>query len=333
MSYNLDHIESLIIRSLDHSLEAEDQQQLQAWLEEDTDHRRYYETLQQTWDLTGTHDAAFEPDVDDNWSRFQQKLEQPPMQVTRGNNRRNVLRVAAGIAILLGAATLYFVLNNQREITVLTAAREKKSVVLPDGSKVFMNRNSSLRYASNLTGPERAIYLEGEAYFDVAKQEARPFVVYANGTQTQVLGTTFDVKAYTARPVEISVLTGKVAVSKKTAASNIGTEKLILTQGRKAIFKEDAPTEENAIRDPNLMAWKDNKLVFDHVALSEVFTTLESYYGVHIEARDSSLAEKTLMTVFPHAPALNVTLTVIATAMDAEWMEKDGVYIFSSKKY
>jgi transmembrane sensor len=332
MSYNLDHIESLIIRSLDHSLETEEQQQLQAWLEEDADHRRYYETLQQTWELTGTHDPVFEPDVNDNWVRFQQKLEQPSMHVIPGGNRRNALRVAAGVAILLGAATLYFLLNNQREITVLTAAKEKKSVVLPDGSRVFMNQNSSLRYASNLTGPERAVYLEGEAYFDVAKQQARPFVVYANGTQTQVLGTTFDVKAYTTKPVEISVLSGKVAVS-KTVTNNLRAETLILTPGRKAIFKTDAPTEENAIKDPNLMAWKDNKLVFYNTPMREVLTTLENYYGVRIEIQDSSLIKKTYVGTFTNGPALNFLLTVMTGSMNAEWTEKDGGYIITGKKY
>jgi ferric-dicitrate binding protein FerR (iron transport regulator) len=329
MPNTFDDIETLIARALENNLSTAEQATLQAWLEEDASNRRYYEELQKTWDLTATADTDFIPDTNRNWESFRQKIavtEETP--VRRISPYRNAFRIAATLLLLGGAATLYL-LNSDKDITVSTVALEKKEVILPDGSKVFMNQNSQLRYAKNLSGAERAVYLEGEAFFDVAQQEARPFVVYANHTQTQVLGTTFDIKAYEAQPVEVAVLSGKVAVSRNTEDKS--ANRLILTTGRKAIFKTDKQMEEIAIADPNLMAWKENVLRFKNVTIGSTVKTLESYYNVKIVVEDSSVAALDYIGYFSNSPKLEDVLDAVVATAPLTWTKEDGQYKISKK--
>jgi transmembrane sensor len=322
MPNTFDDIDTLIARALENNLSKEDMATLQRWLQEDVSNRRYYDEIKKTWELTGTAETDFVPDTERNWERFQRQI-QPVRRISP------YLRIAAAALVLLGAGTLYFVLRAPGEITVETAALQKKEVKLPDGSKVFMNQNSRLRYANNLTGPDRAVYLEGEAYFDVAHEEARPFVVYANNTQTQVLGTTFDIKAYEAQPVEVAVLSGKVAVSRKTEDKS--ATRLVLTMGRKAIFKTDKQLEEIAIADPNFMAWKENVLRFDNIPLRDVIKTLESYYSVRIVIEDAAVSSYDYKGDFFDAPKLENVLDVIATAADLSWSKEQGQYKLKKK--
>jgi ferric-dicitrate binding protein FerR (iron transport regulator) len=317
-------IETLIVRAMENSLSKEEHASLQAWLEEDAANSRYYDEIRKTWDLTATADTDFVPDTARNWERFQRQI-QP---VKRISPYRNAFRIAATFLLLAGAGTAYFLLN-PREIIVQTAAMEKKEVVLPDGSKVFMNQNSRLHYASNLAGAERAVYLEGEAFFDVAHEQARPFVVYANHTQTQVLGTTFDIKAYDSQPVEVAVLTGKVAVSRKTEEKS--ASRLVLTSGRKAIFKTDKQLEEIAISDPNLMAWKENVLRFNNIQIKDVISTLESYYNVKIVIEDSTVAHLDYRGDFFDNPKLENVLDVVASTAETTWSKEQGVYHLKKK--
>lgn len=330
MPNTFDDIETLIARALENNLSTAEQATLQAWLEEDASNRRYYEELQKTWELTATADTDYIPDTNRNWEQFRQKIsvvEETP--VRRISPYRNALRIAATLLLLAGAGTLY-VLNSSGDITVSTAAMERKEVILPDGSKVFMNQNSRLRYAKNLTGAERAVYLEGEAFFDVTAQQARPFVVYANHTQTQVLGTSFDIKAYKEQPVEVAVISGKVAVSRKTEDKS--ANRLVLTKGRKAIFKTDKQMEEIAIADPNFMAWKEQVLVFQNVTISNVINTLESYYNVKIVVEDSAIARLSFKGYFSNETNVENVLNVIVGGVpDLTWIKEQGEYKIQRK--
>jgi ferric-dicitrate binding protein FerR (iron transport regulator) len=327
MHNTFNDIETLIVRALENDLSTEEQATLQAWLKEDASNLRYYEELQKTWDLTATADTDFVPDINRNWESFKQKMEPPVIAETPVRSispYRNAFRIAATLLLLGGAATLYL-LKDSKDITISTASMEKKEITLPDGSKVFMNQNSSLRYANNLTGAERAVYLEGEAFFDVAPQEARPFVVYTNNTQTQVLGTSFDIKAYEEQPVEVAVISGKVAVSRKTEDKS--ANRLVLTKGRKAIFKTDKQMEEIAIADPNFMAWKERVLVFEHIPIRNVINTLESYYNVKIILEDTAVAGLGFKGYFSNEPKLEDVLTVmLADLPDYTWTKEQGQY-------
>lgn len=305
MSEQFENIDTLIVRSLENSLSAAEQIMLQTWLNEDVTHRRYFDEIRRTWTITGEHDRDFIPDTAANWQRFRERMyttETPAMTVA--SSKKLYLRIAAGITGVAVATLLYFMLHGPSEITELTAANEKKTIVLPDGSKVYMNQNSRLRYDKQLAGHERAIHLDGEAFFEVATKPGRPFVVYANETQTQVLGTSFDVRAYAATPVEVAVMTGKVAVSHDT-------HKLVVTPGRKVTFAAGKQPEENANNDANIIAWKDNRFAFENMQVRDIVQTLEQYYGIKIIVMDPGIDTMHPRIVYDTIPPLQDILSLL----------------------
>jgi ferric-dicitrate binding protein FerR (iron transport regulator) len=327
MSYTFDHIDTLIARSLEGTLSPAEQEELQSWLEEDDANRRYYGELQKTWDLTATADADITPDIEMNWASFNRKLQatSEPTGIVR-SFRWYALRTAAAVLLLGGATTAWYMLNAPKQITVQTAANETNIIVLPDGTKAFINKNSSLRYASNFKDGERAIHLEGEAFFDVVKDEAHPFVVYTANTRTQVLGTTFDVKAYAVQPVEVFVLTGKVAVSDQKKES----KEIVLTQGRKVTFGKDQQLSEDAIANHDFIAWKDNIMVFNDEPIGNVIRKVEALYGVKIVAEES-VADYTIKTRITPDQPLEQILDVIAASATASWEKQGDVYKLNRK--
>jgi transmembrane sensor len=326
MSYTFDHIETLIARSLEGQLDPAGQKELQSWLEEDDANRRYYGELLKTWELTGGADTDITPDIEANWASFNRKLQTTVQPAGIVRSYRYIYRAAAAVLLLGGAATAWFMLKGTGQITVQTAANETNIVVLPDGTKAFINKNSSLRYASNFSKGERTIHLEGEAFFDVVKDEAHPFVVYTSQTKTQVLGTTFDVKAYNVQPVEVYVLSGKVAVSGQKGQS----KEVVLTEGRKVTLGKDQQLAEDAISNHDFIAWKDNIMVFNDEAISNVIRKVEALYGVKIIAEES-VADYTIKTRITPDQPLEQVLDVIAASATASWEKEGDVYKLSRK--
>lgn len=326
MSYTFDHIETLIARSLEGHLDPAEQEELKSWLEEDDANRRYYQELLKTWELTGSADADIEPDIEVNWASFNRKMQTSSQPAGVIRSYRYIIRAAAAVLLLGGAATAWFMLKGPNEITVQTAANETNIIVLPDGTKAFINKNSSLRYAGNFGKGERTIHLEGEAFFDVVKDEAHPFVVYTSRTRTQVLGTTFDVKAYAVQPIEVFVLSGKVAVSDQEKQS----KEIVLTEGRKVTLGKDEQLAEDAISNHDFIAWKDNIMVFNDEPIGDVIRKVEALYGVKVIAEES-VADYTIKTRITPDQPLEEVLDVIAASATASWEKEGNVYKLSRK--
>ncbi len=319
MSYELDHIETLIARDIDNSLSPEEKRILQSWLDEDTANQRYYDTLKSTWSLAANADADFIPATEKNWEIFQRHIT-PTAKRGFLYTYRNALRIAASVTVLAAAATTYFVFFYHPEITVLTAAREKKTVTLPDGSKVFLNQQSSLSYKSGFSGDERAVHLEGEAFFEVTQQSDKPFVVYASHTQTQVLGTSFDVKSYDPGQVEVTVVSGKVAFSDRQNAER----RLVLEQGNRGVLEAARTLKQMPIEDPNFMAWKENRLSFQDTRISDVIHTLETYYQVKIVLANPEMGRLRYNGTFDpeQLENLDAVLEVICPTVNLHWTKE-----------
>jgi transmembrane sensor len=134
------------------------------------------------------------------------------------------------------------------EITVKLGTKTK--VQLPDGSHVWVNSDSKLTYAETFIGPTRDIYLEGEAYFDVVKDSKHPFIVHTAGIDIRVLGTAFNVKAYTAEPtIEATLVHGLIEVTKTNQPE---ASKILLHPHEKLIF--DKKANEQSVIKPGLNA-------------------------------------------------------------------------------
>ena len=221
----------------------------------------------------------FELEQLNNMLRSSQRKKQPivkePVKVKRFPL---FLKVAASVLIIgslaLAAGMWYSGVKQPSPYTVKQNYKgEKKRVVLPDGSIVWLNAESTIKYSSTFDGPQREIHLEGEAFFDVVRDEAKPFIVHTpSGVYTRVLGTSFNVNAYPdSRDIEVAVASGKVAVGK---GSELYGE---LVKDQQLTF--DKKTTHVTIEIAHSAdAWTKGELVFHGEPFREVMATLGRVY-------------------------------------------------------
>lgn len=150
-------------------------------------------------------------------------------------------------------------------------------LTLEDGTIVHLNYNTTLRYPIHFNSLDRTVYLEGEAYFQVASEKKRPFrVVTTNGVVTQY-GTSFNVNTHTLARTEVVLVKGSISVT-----TNTGREQM-LKPGELAILCENLPQAEIKEVDVNMYtSWNTGRFVFEHTSLEKLMKTVSSWYGVNV---------------------------------------------------
>lgn len=168
----------------------------------------------------------------------------------------------------IGSGELYHVM--------MTPRGGEYSIVLADSTKVYLNAGTELRYPLCFSGERREVYLKGEAYFEVKRDEERPFVVHAGGADVTVYGTCFNVNNYAQDRVETVLVEGKVGMSD-------GREEVRLAPGQKGTFAADKPgIRVEEVEVYAYVAWKDGNFVFDNERLEEIMEELARWYNVEV---------------------------------------------------
>lgn len=162
--------------------------------------------------------------------------------------------------------------------TLSTPIGGQYNVILADGTKVYLNAVSSIKYPTQFNGDKRIVELEGEAYFEVSKDKNKPFIVKSRNQTIEVLGTHFNVHSYSNESfVKTTLLEGSVAVSYKD-------QRTILKPGQQSSVTDDA--EHILINDvdaESTVAWKDGRFKFDNADLKTVMNQLERWYDIKVE--------------------------------------------------
>jgi transmembrane sensor len=161
--------------------------------------------------------------------------------------------------------------------TLSTPVGGQYQLVLPDGSKVWLNAASQLKYPSSFAGAARIVELQGEAYFEVAKKEGQSFEVQlANGTKVEVLGTQFNVLAYPDEPSqEITLLEGKVAVG-------VNQQSATLQPGQQAMVSAGGVRTKEQVNTETVIAWKKGEFVYHDASIETIMKQVERWYGANI---------------------------------------------------
>jgi ferric-dicitrate binding protein FerR (iron transport regulator) len=272
---------------------------------------------------------------------FDQRLEEKLEQIAFMNKTQAKQRplfalpycMAALLAIALGLSfVIYFAFSGKQSqwVEIATAKKETKQVSLPDGSKIWLNGASTIRYHGQLQAADhREVWLEGEAYFEVAHKPQQPFIIHSGAAITQVLGTSFNVRGYPDEStVEVAVISGKVSFA---AQANESAGTVVLQPGHGAVFnKKSIKIQKNERNNPNLLAWKTHQLIFKDAPLYEVIATIERYFAIAIELKNPGLANCRFKGSFKEA-TLEEVLEVIQLSMNISAQQKDGKYTFSGK--
>ena len=247
---------------------------LKEWLDADKENLKTFEIQQALWNNTVKLKSDY--NQEERWRalRAQIAIEEPEKRFPIST----FFKIAASFALLLAIALIFkTTLFTQPKIISIKAPSDKaEQFVLPDKSKVWLNKGSELSFPAQFSKLSREVELKGEGFFEIVKNPDKPFIILSKGTKTQVLGTSFNLSALEDEDeVEVNVVTGKVAFYKE------GTEhsKIILLPGENGIYnsKSDKITKEQET-NYNFLAWKTGTLKFDNASLSEVFEALEKKY-------------------------------------------------------
>lgn len=227
-----------------------------------------------------------------------------------------ITRIAAVFSLPLLAFTvwsLFFQENNQQlaenEITwqeIQSPAGMRSHVVLPDGTDLWLNADSKIKYGIPFIRENRQVELTGEAFLKVTKNGKAPFVVNAGAASVKVLGTRFNVKAYPEEEqIEIALSEGSVEFSgaridgKKAEATLIPNDFLVLDRQTGNVRLENRDLEK-------YVSWHQNILIFDDTPMQEVAVTLERWYGVKVIVADPEINKYRFTTTFENESLFRV---------------------------
>ncbi len=262
---------------------------LKQWLDESEDHILLYREMQQAWREKSAEPQLINTDelAEKIWKRANDQA--PNKNSYTENIWQYWVKVAAVLLLFIGAATvLYFAPFTPSESEALTQndtiikynpPGQKSRFNLPDGSIVWLNAESTLSYNPSAFDSLRQVFLSGEAYFEVAKDSTRKFVVLSGRLNTTALGTAFNVQAYpNTQVVEVALVEGKV----KIGAPGIIAE--ILGPGNALTYDQQSQhTKKSTFEKDSVLGWKDGILIFKGDSLDEFINKTERWYGVDIE--------------------------------------------------
>ncbi|MDF7815064.1 FecR family protein [Hymenobacter sp. YC55] len=256
-----------------------------------------------------------------------------------------VVRWVAAVLLLIGAALVAVLPHKWQSETATSASTAASSWVqhrnagkqvqlltLADNSRITLYPGSSLQYKSGLAGPRREVKLKGEAFFQVAKNPARPFLVYTDQLVTTVLGTSFRVKAYAGRKNEVAVHEGRVSVQIRQGAELSATPVRPATRGVVLLPNQQVeysalaprPLRKKLVANPLVLA--PLTLTFEKQPVSKVLEALEKSYGVDIAYNQSKLINCTITVTF-YQESLYEKLDMLCTALGASYSPTDNARI------
>jgi len=213
-------------------------------------------------------------------------IDEEKIATSRPAVRKNILfttlKIASAILLLVGSSylfNLYFDRQTEKitqEINVPPGNRS--SLTLPDGTLVWLNSNTTLTYPNIFDKETRSVELDGEAYFEVTKNDKKSFIVKTSKFNVEVLGTTFNVEAYSGKPdFEVGLFTGKVRIFKEQEQVN---EEIYLKPGQAASLVNGSLWVSTA--DFNNYRWRDGLIIIEDKSFEEIMSMFEKYYGQQI---------------------------------------------------
>ena len=237
-----------------------------------------------------------------------------------------IAAAAAAAIFLTGAATSELVTGKRQETVLMASSENISSYTLPDGSKVWLNKNSWLAYNQKFGKRTRQVTLKGEGYFEVNRDERRPFIVkMQNNLDIKVLGTTFNACNYPSlNKAEVILRSGSVQVS-----DNGRNEYVILKPNQKFTWNEGT-AEISSVNAMNCCRWFEHRLVFDNVKLKDILENLSHKYQTEISLNVGNLADKHMsMTI--RDESVEDILDILTTLLPIRWRYQGAEIIIENK--
>ncbi len=297
----------------------EEEQAVIEWMKENETHQEYYNQFKKIWDQSKSLASGSNVDVNKAWERFQNKIsgQHEPAKII--NHRRfSWLRIAASVILVAGLGiTLFMLVNKNTEPKEMVAQTGQNVLIdtLSDGSIITLNKRSTVTYPSKFKGNTRAIALKGEAFFNVAPDKKKPFIISVNDVQVTVVGTSFNIKSENGN-TEVVVESGVVQVTRsgKTVELNAG-EKILMPADDNSATKEK-------VSDKLYNYYRTKEFVCDDTPLWKLVEVLNEAYDAKITIGRKELNDKRITTIF-YNESLEKILEIIHLTFDITVIKKE----------
>lgn len=367
-----DFYRDLIVKALSDKASFEETQLLKRWIEEDTDNQIYFDQMKSAWQVSSSIHPLTRFDAENAWQKAKAIIEEE--NTDESDNRFDfafIARIAAMLifAFMLGGLATYFgfkkainlssiVQNSVNEISAPLGSKTK--LVLSDGTKVWLNAGSKLRYSQTYNTNHREVYLEGEAFFKVQTNPEKPFIVKTSEMSVKAFGTTFNVKAY---PDEATITTtlveGIVKIEgtdknskkfnvslkpkqnliyvRKSFSENIGPIKIepkkqniVTTSVDRSTIDDKSKNEsipvsiDRDIKTALYTSWKDDKWTVEREKLDNLAVMLERRYNVSFVFK-SDLLKKYRISGIIRKETLEQVLDLLKLTVPMTYKIKEGI--------
>ncbi len=357
------YFEKLIARYFSGEANSAEINELSAWVAENPDHKTIFRESQYAWMAIEEARVVDAVDLDKEWKSFVKRvgiaeehdetvkndvspfrhlfapiinffcvlISASPNTISPFGSgtiplRRFLLRVAAILLILASPAYLLYRYFQQPVLKELAANTSRVETLLPDGSRVTLNIGAVIKYPGKFKGNKRAVSLDGEAYFDVAHNASKPFIIATDGIRVEVKGTSFYINTCSrSGDFELVLTTGEVGLyfENQTGPARI------LNPGEKAIIHGKQITITTN-QDANYMAWKTHKITFSNDPLNSVAATLSKVYQANVCLVNPSLAQCRLTATFDNQ-SLESVLNVLKATLDIDIRNSGSTVEISGK--
>lgn len=323
----------IIIKRLKYEISEEEQAELDVWLAEE-ENKAVFRELQLVWLSIVESGMGYASNADTLWKKMELRMkekEKEPKVVKFSRSSFRWLSGAASILLfLLLSATSYMTVEWYKASTsVLTYSSfgGKSKVILPDGTHVWLNTESTLEYSTSLWTKKRNVHLKGEAYFEVAKDPDHLFTVKSGGVAVKVYGTVFNVEAHEKdKNVNVSLLSGSVLVE------NSGISKK-LEPGEIAVCPKNEPnikTEKSDVAFSSM--WAQESVRFEKQSIRELTKYLSKWYGVKIILDPSVPTDQAYTFSIKHEP-LEEVLRLMARVNPIQYSFDENNVVIITNKY
>ncbi|MCG8309419.1 MAG: FecR domain-containing protein [Cytophagales bacterium] len=318
----------LITRKLSNEISPEEDQKLGMWLSESNENQQLFDSYKATWYEMDRVKGKTSKDIDSEWARLEQAIDFEGRTIRINAKFTHVYRYAAAILMIAVSAFLIYYFLSNRGTEQLVARAQIEEVKLSEGSKVTVNSNSTFTYPKKFEKDKREVELSGEAFFEVAMDPERPFIIHTGDIRVEVLGTSFNVKAYEHhRQIEVTVSSGKVAVYPQQNPD----DRVVLVKGQKAIFhKSSTKIEKSLNEDINFNSWKTKVIIFEDAPMPEVIRIINEIYKSDLMLIGDRLDECPVTTTFDNQ-SLESVLNVLRSTLDLTIERKGDRYEISGK--
>ena len=329
---NDENIEDKLFDYFSGRLSEDEKAELLRWLEEDTSHKVVFSEMAEWW--ATAHVPAFMSDMRENFANKFAPVLSLSIQSgkSRSLTRGTLVKFAATLLLFLSLSVTFFYVGKQSSakqdniawFETVTPYGAQTKVILPDKTVVWINSGSSLKYNKSFDKKVREVYLDGEAYFEVAHDSLKPFVVKSEALDIKVLGTRFNVKAYrNEETVDVCLAQGKVDVHFNEKTSSLPN--VVMKPNQMVSYnKSSAKMDLTEVDTSDALAWVGGSLSFHEASFVEMSKQLERKFNVRIQIKSRTLKNEIFTGSFDNHYSLEEILQEVDIDKKYTWSRKDS---------